>query len=807
MSRSAINRESTISRQPTNRALNTSSQRNLRKGGGCPSNIALDVKDSDVVSKGTGPGDSGKDQDQDSDAEYDDDLDYVEPKPPLPGPLDPERVRSMYREACERNNVITSNKFLRGVARSRVVVGHSGLAAADIKCIAISLVTDIIVHELYLQGNRMGSEGMRCLADMFQSNRNVKVLDVSDNMLGTAGAIILAEVIEENDAMLSLRAAGNKFATKAAMYIGAALKKNNTLRTLDLSRNEFMEEGGIHIADGLAENSTLQGVDLSYNHLRWKGMKAMAHAIAENISIRNLDLSWNGVGLDGSKQIGEALNYNDRLLTLNLRGCRLDAQCLITLVKAMKMNETLKTMDVSIILNRHKRGAVNYEAAPDVCPQITYNPLTNSDAILLMKTLIEIPTLAIEHVQMASVMVSKDFLGFVNTLKTIKPTFTVAYMGLMGIVDKSMNRMDAMDLTGGDPLEVLIRYTRSKNLRLVDLFSRLDTDKSCTITRAELVHGVQDAGIPLSIQQMDRLIAKVDADGDGEIDFRELLEAYKAYIRKLHKRGQKIESQYVSSVRAYVCAFVRVCGAGIIGAVVFFANELHEDAMRSWGGVLVIMAAVMQAHAAVCIVLPVVRGQAVFEDSQPRVAPIGGSQGQILGYPNQQACPPGIKVPKHGFYYYFFNYYYYYFFNYYYYYYYCYFNYYYYYFYYISRKMFATLAYAACFAASELLIHKILGATGIIGAAVFMSDVQYKDAIRSWGGVLVIIVAIIQAHAAVCIVLPIVRGQVVFEDSQPQAAPIGGSQGVPGKGQDESVPTASDQCGSLEETLVVVQDP
>ncbi|KAK7484964.1 hypothetical protein BaRGS_00023742 [Batillaria attramentaria] len=115
-----------------------------------------------------------------------------------------------------------------------------------------------------------------------------------------------------------------------------------------------------------------------------------------------------------------------------------------------------------------------------------------------------------------------------------------------------------------------------------------------------------------------------------------------------------------------------------------------------------------------------------------------------------------------------------------------------------SRKMFATLAYAACFAAS---------ATGIIGAAVFMSDVQYKDAIRSWGGVLVIIVAIIQAHAAVCIVLPIVRGQVVFEDSQPQAAPIGGSQGVPGKGQDESVPTASDQCGSLEETLVVVQDP
>ncbi|KAK7484967.1 hypothetical protein BaRGS_00023745 [Batillaria attramentaria] len=93
-------------------------------------------------------------------------------------------------------------------------------------------------------------------------------------------------------------------------------------------------------------------------------------------------------------------------------------------------------------------------------------------------------------------------------------------------------------------------------------------------------------------------------------------------------------------------------GAGIIGAVVFFANELHEDAMRSWGGVLVIMAAVMQAHAAVCIVLPVVRGQAVFEDSQPRVAPIGGSQGQILGYPNQQygtvQVPPQYQATPQG---------------------------------------------------------------------------------------------------------------------------------------------------------------
>ncbi|KAK7484966.1 hypothetical protein BaRGS_00023744 [Batillaria attramentaria] len=450
-------------------------------------------------------------EDYDSDAEYDDDLDYVEPKPPKPGPLDPERTRQEYRAACQEVGTIPCSSFLRSVSRSRVVVGHSGLCPLDIKCIAISLLSDIIVHELHLQDNRMGPEGMQYLAECLQSNRNVKVLDVSDNMLGRTGAKILAEVIKENDALLSLRAAGNKFNSRAGMFIGEALR-------LDLSRNEFADEGGVCLADGLGENSSLQGVDLSYNHLRWDSMRAMATAIEDNISIRNLDLSWNGVGLDGCKQIGEALSDNYRLLTLHLRGCRIDAQSLITLIKNMNTNDTLKTIDIS------------------------QNPLTNSDAILLMKTLIDLPTLAIEHVQMSvsSIMVSKEFLDEVARVRSFKPTFTVAYMGLMGIADKSQNRMDVLDLTGGDPLELLIRYTRAKNLRLVDLFSRLDTDKSCTITRAELVHGVQDAGIPLSIQQMDRLISKVDADGDGEIDFRELLDAYKLFLRKQHKMGQSL---------------------------------------------------------------------------------------------------------------------------------------------------------------------------------------------------------------------------------------------------------------------------
>ena len=71
----------------------------------------------------------------------------------------------------------------------------------------------------------------------------------------------------------------------------------------------------------------------------------------------------------------------------------------------------------------------------------------------------------------------------------------VAYQGLLSIKDSSRNMLEDLDLTGGDPLEALIKYTRSKNLRLVDLFAQFDIDKSGSMTRQELIHGVAVSAI------------------------------------------------------------------------------------------------------------------------------------------------------------------------------------------------------------------------------------------------------------------------------------------------------------------------
>ena len=42
----------------------------------------------------------------------------------------------------------------------------------------------------------------------------------------------------------------------------------------------------------------------------------------------------------------------------------------------------------------------------------------------------------------------------------------------------------------GDPLEMLMTYARSNNLRVLDLFVRLDVDKNCTISYEEFRVGI-----------------------------------------------------------------------------------------------------------------------------------------------------------------------------------------------------------------------------------------------------------------------------------------------------------------------------
>ncbi len=64
-----------------------------------------------------------------------------------------------------------------------------------------------------------------------------------------------------------------------------------------------------------------------------------------------------------------------------------------------------------------------------------------------------------------------------------------------------------------------MEFMRQKNMRLVDLFTSLDTDGSKSLSRDEFKDGLKSVNIPMSSMMLDKLLNKLDADGDGEVRY------------------------------------------------------------------------------------------------------------------------------------------------------------------------------------------------------------------------------------------------------------------------------------------------
>lgn len=80
-------------------------------------------------------------------------------------------------------------------------------------------------------------------------------------------------------------------------------------------------------------------------------------------------------------------------------------------------------------------------------------------------------------------------------------------------------------------------YIAKHRLRLVDMFARVDKNKDWLISWDELRQVFRKLEIPISDAEVDELIAALDRNNDGNLDYRELLKGRLAY--KLERRRKK----------------------------------------------------------------------------------------------------------------------------------------------------------------------------------------------------------------------------------------------------------------------------
>ncbi|XP_045204097.2 leucine-rich repeat-containing protein 74B-like isoform X2 [Mercenaria mercenaria] len=419
-----------------------------------------------------------------------------------------EPCQDMYLRACSTFGVHPVASFYKGLREEKCILWHRNMTTDDIKAIAVALVGNSTIETLDLSDNDMGPLGAKYIADAMKENTFITNLNLSDNKLTALGVKYIVEIIIDQDTIKSLSIAGNGLRECDSEIIRPLFEHPVNLRHLDMSRNELRMAGGEVIGEALLENETIVSLDLSWNHLRRDGACFIADGLAGNTCLRKLNLAWNGFHLDGCQALARALEQNNTLTELDITCNRISKECLEKLMVGLKKNTTLEIL------------------------RIGKNPVTPAGAMLLLEFLKDNKTTGIRELDITDQLVKPAFVDVLAEIKAIKDIKVI-----FGPVQGRDKRGDDDELTLMDenPTIVLMELGKLMGFRLLDLFAAFDKDGSKTLDHNEIKTGLRMVNIPLSDDCIDFLIKKLDVDGDGEIDFGELMAAQTEYRRKMGK--------------------------------------------------------------------------------------------------------------------------------------------------------------------------------------------------------------------------------------------------------------------------------
>lgn len=99
------------------------------------------------------------------------------------------------------------------------------------------------VEELYLEHNRVSSEGAAVVARVLSHNMHLTVVSLAHNHIGDIGAMAVASALEQNDVLQKLNLSYCDIGDNGVHKLAVSLKKNDTLRHLNLEGNFLSSDG------------------------------------------------------------------------------------------------------------------------------------------------------------------------------------------------------------------------------------------------------------------------------------------------------------------------------------------------------------------------------------------------------------------------------------------------------------------------------------------------------------------------------------------------------------------------------------
>lgn len=404
--------------------------------------------------------------------------------------------RTAYIEGCKKVGVVPASYFLRHMNDPHLSMKHHGLGSQGMRAIAMSLVSNTSVLTLDLSDNWLGHPGGHAVCEMLRDNCFITHLDLSDNKFGLQTAESLSQTLQQNSTLTHVTLSGNDFDDKAAVHFSDAIMNTTKLEYLNLSHNLFGENAGIILGLAIADNSSLKELDLSWNSIRRKGAVAIAQGIKNNVYMKKINLAWNGFGLEGSIAFGDALKGNQVLEELDLTNNRITSEGAVLIGKGVSVNETLTTI------------------------RLGRNPMQTAGCYGICAAILRNPNCALKELDFKDILVNKDFDDIFKQVQEQVPDIKMRHGG-MEPPKKPRARIH--------PMVKLTNYIEKNNLRLVDFFNKFDKDGSMSVTYEEFQQGIEDTGIKLTQEEVQILLSELDSDGDGEINFSEMVSGHTGF--------------------------------------------------------------------------------------------------------------------------------------------------------------------------------------------------------------------------------------------------------------------------------------
>ena len=246
-----------------------------------------------------------------------------------------------------------------------------GISSTNFQSLVLALDKCTSLQRIDLGCNKISDEQSATLFRTLSGHPNLKAIHFDSNRVGRKGCKALGDLLQSVSCNVKhLYLAKNDIDDECLVILTSALVKNTSVQSLSLEcsitndhQNPITEAGWERLFSCMSKSKDRWvGIQAGSTKMNDRGLTAMAKAMSENTnSLKRIDLGYNSsIGDVGWQAFSNSLGILSSLVVLDLSRTKINDQMLLSIGNELVKAPTLKSLDISTILDVTSLGWQNF---------------------------------------------------------------------------------------------------------------------------------------------------------------------------------------------------------------------------------------------------------------------------------------------------------------------------------------------------------------------------------------------------------------------------------------------------------------